>query len=617
MAKARKQPEEVVVRYDLHGLPTAQHKAGLAGLLLQIESMNERRERGADLPRPPTVIGQGRDFAEVRFTSSTTRALFDDLYDADVEEQLRRKKGRSGFRREIHVPARGAPAGPRGQKLEKRYIHEAVVPRGNFLLAYTDGGKEAWQKLWRDMLLAVPRNQDATLGPLRDMAKLRLSRMDASHWVRMDVTQRKNDKRSYLYCRDGITAWDGLVGYHWARAGGRPSATSVSGATRLGAQEKSSELVKIEEPTQLAVLLHFWPLAMRVFVPERLDADGEPQFLGYVLAVPEVSDLLGFIEAYKKGLSELGARRHRFRPAEAVISLAAEGPLAFMRHLDRLATSRALGRRPPAYLAGVEFFHMVKVGNNTKTVTHGRVPAWDGLLTRYDALMSHGGPQNSLMRAGRLQALLEGQPWFSMLTGDLMRREWSWFVHSNQEPHRTPSAMIDFASDARKQFQRLWEKEDDVQHPQDPEAVDRIVYGLVGRYVAEKAAARLGVGASDRGARRVVTHPGGRESVAYQEERRRIAQKLFLALRSRRDDDFVEHFTATLGSVAQRLPEKKYVALTTALMRTFTVQDGEDRPRTRDDVKTLALLALSAHSRSLSSRRDEHVDEAPAEAGEE
>ena len=32
-------PERITLTFDLHDLPTAQHRAGLAGLILQIDSM--------------------------------------------------------------------------------------------------------------------------------------------------------------------------------------------------------------------------------------------------------------------------------------------------------------------------------------------------------------------------------------------------------------------------------------------------------------------------------------------------------------------------------------------------------------------------------------------------
>ncbi len=47
-------------------------------------------------------------------------------------------------------------------------------------------------------------------------------------------------------------------------------------------------------------------------------------------------------------------------------------------------------------------------------------------------------------------------------------------------------------------------------------------------------------------------------------------------------------------------------------MRDSTDEFGEDRPRTRDDLKTLTLLALSAASRSLRAR-DEQTQKTDSE----
>jgi hypothetical protein len=44
----------LTVRFDLFDLPTAQHKAGLAGMLLQIQSMGNRRRPENTIPE---IIG--------------------------------------------------------------------------------------------------------------------------------------------------------------------------------------------------------------------------------------------------------------------------------------------------------------------------------------------------------------------------------------------------------------------------------------------------------------------------------------------------------------------------------------------------------------------------------
>jgi len=625
MAKRSKKSEEiteVTVRYELLELPTAQHKAGLAGLLLQIESMKKRRERGAPLSPPPEIVDKGPTFAEVCFTAESTQALFDELYDAEVKEQYRRKKGTSGFRREEFFAVKENDRS--NAKQEKRYVHDVIVPRGNFLRTYTDDGKEAWHKLWQDMLFTIPRNQDATLGPFKDMAKLRLASLGPKEWFRMDVAQRKADKKSYLHCREGLTVWDDLVIFEGNRRRERISLVEVSGAILLGAQAINAESVKFEDRADHALLLHFWQLTARIFVPAQIVLDEKTkkwkqEFVGYVIAVPEVSDVIEFTHAFKRSLSELRGEKRGYRPADSVISLPAEGALAFMHQLDRLAAARTLTRRAPMYLSGIEFFHMLKIGNNIKTASHGRVPAWDHLLTKYDGLMSRDGPKNPIMLAGRLKALLNNQPWFAALTDDLVEREWSWFVHSTQDKHVTPPAMRGFAYEAFKQFERLSHQETTMPEVQDPKTVDRVVYRLVKQYVREKASARMGVSTADQDAWYKATHDSAskRERPAYQDERRHVAQGLFLALRSRHDEDFVEHFTATLGSVAQYLPENDYAILAAALMRTFADGHGESRLRTREDVKTLTLLALSAQSRSLTASSDQPEPTDPVAANKE
>ena len=72
--KAQKQkhdaPGELLLEYHLHDLPTAQHKAGLAGLLLMSESM--KRRKIPDIPEALNVTATG---ATIRFTAASLQAL--------------------------------------------------------------------------------------------------------------------------------------------------------------------------------------------------------------------------------------------------------------------------------------------------------------------------------------------------------------------------------------------------------------------------------------------------------------------------------------------------------------------------------------------------------------
>jgi|GEM_PF-454642 len=576
-----KAPDAIVVRYELHELPTAQHKAGLGGLLLQIDSMNERRQHGARIPEPPQILERGRTYAEIRFTADSTQALFDDLYAAEWAEFRSREKWPNKAPKRIEEVEVATPDG--GARREKWYIYDVVRPSGPFLARYTSDGKEVWHKLWQDMLLAIPRGKPTTRGPFNARA----------------------DGRS---TPEGAAVWNALVAEADARRKGRYRTVGLSGAIMLGAQAVNAENVKFEDLARHALLLHFWQLTARIFVPEKINSDGKREFVGYVIAIPEISDLEEFCFAYTRFLSMLDPATHRGRPKAAVVSLPEQGALEFMRHLARLVDQKILKTPPRRYVNSIEFHHMVKLGNNIKSFASGHVPTNDRMIRSYEEIVTSA--KNPLFLAGRLRAMLVSRPWFATIADELMRRPCEFFVHVSD---RTPAAMIDFAYDIARFFDKREKELESEERPMDgpiavkdtPQLVDLVIYRLVGKYVRDKALARLGISPDDPDWRTKIHDPKtGRESRDYQEARRHVASQLFLALRSRQAEDFVEHFTATIGSVAQFLPEDQYTMLSAALMRIYTDEAGEDRPRTRDDIKTLTLLALSAHSRSLSARTE-------------
>jgi CRISPR-associated protein Cmx8 len=99
MAKKKDAPEAVVIRYDLFDLPTAQHKAGLAGLVLSIRSLKNRSEKAPDTIPPdsvPVILeGPSNTSITIRFTERSFKGLFDDLYDADLIESDPKEKPRT------------------------------------------------------------------------------------------------------------------------------------------------------------------------------------------------------------------------------------------------------------------------------------------------------------------------------------------------------------------------------------------------------------------------------------------------------------------------------------------------------------------------------------------
>ena len=567
-------PTEVEVVYDLDRLPSAQHKAGLAGLLLLIEDMTERRAKGRLKPdtRPiPEVIAQTPSGATICFTASSVQSLFDDLYDAEPFEIKSKTKwaGTAEKRIDLNPDAKG-------DEPKRYFVYDSVKPSGHFLANYTEGDKEHWHKLWRDMLYAVPRNKPTT---------------------RQAYKTRAEDNPT----KEGSDAWKLLVEREKAKFRGALATVELAGSLMLAVQAVTAEAVPFLDRVEDQLLLHFWVLTARIFVPQVIDEEGKNEYVGYALAIPEVADLGEFNRAYKGWLRKLGTERAGYRPRGAVVALPEQGPLEFLENLDRLVVERTLDSRPARYLTGVEFFHMVVAGNNVKLRGHGRIPVVEALVEKYSNLSQ--AYDNPIVLRGLLLAMLRCQPWFAELKMALHEREWSFLVHCTQERRRTPTAMIGFAWEVRKKFLELVREmiEPMESATENHKTVDAIIFQLVGEFVKERACQRAGVKLDD---------PKWLEKTG--EERRDVGSKFFLEMRSRHGDDFVNYFSDTIASVAQRQLrfQDSFLLVARALMNHQGGSGGEDRPRTRDDIKLLTLLALSGQSASI--RQKETNPTAPA-----
>jgi CRISPR-associated protein Cmx8 len=86
--KAKKAVESVMVSFDLFDLPTAQHKAGLAGLVLQIRYM-EQAKPPIPIERIPVIETLTATGCRVRFTAASTQGLFDEVYGATPDTRSR------------------------------------------------------------------------------------------------------------------------------------------------------------------------------------------------------------------------------------------------------------------------------------------------------------------------------------------------------------------------------------------------------------------------------------------------------------------------------------------------------------------------------------------------
>lgn len=567
----------VIIKYDLFDLPTAQHKAGLAGLILQIRSMEERAEKDGKYPTEtiPTVMELTATTATITFTEKSARGLMDDLYAAEVVEVAVKSKWPN------QTPKREETAQEPDEqgklKTTKRFIYDVTQPTGPFLRSRLREDQRSWLKLWRDMLWQIPRGNPQS---------------------RLPFEQRSANQP----CKEGQTVWQDLMKVEQVRRKNGFHVSEVAGSLWLGAQATNAELIPFQGRAEQNLLLHCWPLTILVFVPQQIDADGNGEFAGYVLAIPEVSDLENFLIDYPQMLGSLGTEIRGFRPAEAVIDLPAQGALSFLEHLARLASEKATPDSIKYSVGSIEFLHLAKFGNNIKSVAAGRIAPRPGLLGRYQAIVGYPGKpspyRNPLLRRGLMLALLNDQIWFEPMAPMLTDWPWPFFVRSDQSPKALPwfwqDAAEAFDIEFRNHHQHMESHRN--MHAAAPQSAGAapatplplLIHRLVQNYVLRKTEDKSGLTWESFKDKKIKDEKTGKDRVAvpeaYRDAREKVASGLFLEMRSRREQDFVDHFTATFCSVKQYLPEDDFRIV------------AENLLTAPENVKTLTLLALSANS---------------------
>jgi CRISPR-associated protein Cmx8 len=357
------------------------------------------------------------------------------------------------------------------------------------------------------------------------------------------------------------------------------------------------------------LLLHFWPLAVLLFVPQSVESDGETDFVGCTLAVPDVANLTEFVSDYPKLLAALSKHARGYRPAQAVIVLPAEGALAFLDDLTILTGLQVESGELRFSIGAIEYLHLHKPPkqNNVKLMTAGRVAPNRRLLSGYRAIVSPKDEstryRNPLFRRRLLAALFDDVPWYRPFGRTFLTFDEGVFV---RQPHKADDEKgpPQFATDAAKKFrheakvfsEKLTTYEDmpesarvDTPRPKPklPVIVNRVVYSYLLTLTEAKSGCSLDKYRDSQ--RRVQWDTIPSETLeTFNEAKRKIAESLFLEFRSRKDQEFVDLFASRMFSAKQYLTEDERLELAAVLM-------NSDKSERRDDLKTLVLLSLSAN----------------------
>ncbi len=365
--------ERLSLSYDVYGLPTAQHRAGLAGLLLLCDLL--KNEEGVSLPDIDTPEYGTYCFT---WTPDSLRCVLNYFYDAGMAEVL--VKAKWSGQEPKRIETRKTPEG----KEEKVFIYDQLTPKATFFRKL--GMPDVWIRLWFNALWQT----------LRAVPKTRIP------------YENRNAAKDAL---DIIALWKDLGSFQRDFAMGKFKTVDIPGCFFIGSQAHNAEMIPFKGRLDENLLLHFWPVVMGVYQPEILKLDGSSSFQGYVLVIPDVLDIEIFCEDFKAAIQQLDDAVAGYRPRGSIIAIHHEGALVYGTQLMAMARSRAGQSELYRFsVCGIEAYHLEKRGNNVHMLASDRLEVDKKILQQYDTLRKN--MWNPLFKRQCILNLLSNRPWY-------------------------------------------------------------------------------------------------------------------------------------------------------------------------------------------------------------
>jgi CRISPR-associated protein Cmx8 len=554
------QPEVLEIHYSLGELPSSQHRAGLAGLVLMVEWMKQQ-----SLGEGICEVERSTYGATLRINQKGLEELFNELYSASNEEQERDQPLKNKKTKQIIPPlreeVRQITDSKNGKVKEKTiYIYSVTIPKGSFLLSYdptSDDRNGLWIKLWRDCIWSIFRGVPATRGPFEDRA-------------------------NGLQTSDAEKVWHDLIKPH-------DHTVQLPSTYFVGAQANNADNVSFLDRARFQFLLHFWPYVAQIYVPAYFNNKDEVKLTGYAIAIPDIANLDRFCDEFPRVMNSRTHnpyRRGKYLPEDCVIDLVVEGALdtfgKFQQRLKSVMGSLEL----EDLLLGIDVVHLEKQGNSIKLLNSIRLDPESEMVDQYSKYRNVFWNQH--FRRQRLLNLLNPtNNWYTGFDSLFARLPFKQTIGDNNFRRDVRLIFEEELKFMNGKDERSSEQQESENVTISPPLTDQeLVYRTVSNYLWRKLDSKYNLTW-----KAVKSNP--RQEAEFNEKKAKLAREAFLAIRSRTGQDFIEYFVSTLCSVSQSMNEQRYVALTDALMNET------------DNIRTLTLLALAAQTPWSQQKSDE------------
>ncbi|AUT04615.1 type I-MYXAN CRISPR-associated protein Cmx8 (plasmid) [Nostoc sp. CENA543] len=350
----------IKLSYTLAELPSAQHRAGLAGLVLMVrevhhqELLDNYQDAILEFLSAPDEYG-----ITLEFNLEGLKTLFDLTYQAFNEPRKTTTKISQYDRiEEEKIIEKGK------EKIKQWYHYSVVVPQGAFLPYWDNSSNDEnngfWIKLWRNMMWDIVRDKDASRTPFKE-------RVSEDH----------------NYFQDTEKIWQSLQ---------NPDKSSgQSGTYYLGATASTAENIPQKDIIKYQFLLHFAPFTFQVYCPSILDKEGkrDNSKKNYAVTIPDVANLKDFCDEFPNVLQQCRSNESvGYRPREALIDLPEEGALDILGLLRERIAQNTGSQTLEDLVLGVEVIHAEKAGNNVKFHSISYVEPIVGKVDRYKEIQN-------------------------------------------------------------------------------------------------------------------------------------------------------------------------------------------------------------------------------------
>lgn len=418
----------IVVCYALPDLPTAQHKAGLAGLYAYLQKMAHFCTE-----KPVPEIKKESDWElHVRFTEETLASLMDSVYAGEEVENWQKKKRKDKDNKDVPpIKEEEHTEEHKDGTLKKVtcYCYKDIQPRADFVRYLRGSSNDPWVGLWREAIRKVLR--DSRSGEIYNHTPSGKS-----------PTENAGDLKNI---------WKDL---HKAAQNGKPVTRDAPTSVFIGAEGKNAERVRFKGEVHHNLLLHFWPFVSPIFVPRTVEFQKKEKAKqidhGFAIVVPEITNLQKFnclISKYWRSQPNKEIRKNR--PDGCFIDVMIEGGLMFLYSLvqDEIDEIRDIDA-----VSNVEIYHLKKHGNNIEMLSAETLYPDMRMLREYKRICHNNRKPNFLFKKMCLRNLIANQSWYKNASEMLFSKIPAEFFICSR---KTPSFCRDFGLSVQQHFQEI------------------------------------------------------------------------------------------------------------------------------------------------------------------